>query len=99
MNQNNSERDSERYRMDKVRDEEITLYHNKNQMREYRIFRTDLWWSIYRKKQVGKFLFLQFLSWKNQWIMNKTYARIFYQRDEAESVLVIMKAKDEKKSD
>jgi hypothetical protein len=42
MNQNNSERDSERYRMDKVRDEEITLYHNKNQMREYRIFRTDL---------------------------------------------------------
>lgn len=85
--------------MDKVRDEEITLYHNKNLMREYRIFKTDLWWSIYRKKQVGKLLFMQFLTWKNVWSLNKSYARIFYQRDEAVGALIIMKAKDEKKSD
>jgi hypothetical protein len=68
-------------------------------MREYRIFKTDLWWSIYRKKQVGKLLFMQFLTWKNVWSLNKSYARIFYQRDEAVGALIIMKAKDEKKSD
>ena len=85
--------------MDKVRNEEITLYHNKNLMREYRIFKTDLWWSIYRKKQVGKLLFMQFLTWKNVWSLNKSYARIFYQREEAVGALIIMKAKDEKKSD
>lgn len=85
--------------MDKVRNEEITLYHNKNLMREYRIFKTDLWWSIYRKKQLGKLLFMQFLTWKNVWSLNKSYARIFYQREEAVGALIIMKAKDEKKSD
>jgi hypothetical protein len=68
-------------------------------MREYRIFKTDLWWSIYRKKQVGKLLFMQFLTWKNVWSLNKSYARIFYQRDEAVWALIIMKAKDEKESD
>jgi hypothetical protein len=67
-------------------------------MREYRIFKTDLWWSIYRKKQVGKLLFMQFLTWKNRWSLNKSYARIFYQREEAVGALIIMKAKDEKKS-
>ena len=64
-------------------------------MREYRIFKTDLWWSIYRKKQVGKLLFMQFLTWKNGWSLNKSYARIFYQREEAVWVLIVMKAKDE----
>lgn len=64
-------------------------------MREYRIFKTDLWWSIYRKKQVGKLLFMQFLTWKNWWSLNKSYARIFYQRDEAVGALIIVRARDE----
>lgn len=68
-------------------------------MREYRIFKTDLWWSIYRKKQVGKLLFMQFLTWKNVWSTNKGYARVFYKREDAEECLVVIKAKDEKKSD
>lgn len=84
--------------MDKVRNEEITLYHNKNLMREYRIFKTDLWWSIYRKKQVGKLLFMQFLTWKNGWSLNKSYARIFYQRDEAVSAMVTIKVRDKKRN-
>lgn len=68
-------------------------------MREYRIFKTDLWWSIYRKKQVGKLLFMQFLTWKNVWSTNKGYTRVFYKREDAEECLVVIKAKDEKKSD
>ena len=68
-------------------------------MWEYKIYKTDLWWSIYRKKEIWKLFYMQFLNWNNKWTTNKSYARIFYHREQAVSALVIMKAKDEKKSD
>jgi hypothetical protein len=64
-------------------------------MREYKIYKTDLWWSIYRKLERWKFIYMQFLDWHNSWTTNKDYARIFYHREIAVSALVIVKAKDE----
>lgn len=68
-------------------------------MREYKIYKTDLWWGIYRKKYVGSIMMLQYLNWHNLWGTNKTNAKTFYDREDALSVLVVMKTKDEKKSD
>jgi len=69
-------------------------------MREYRIIRSDLWWNIYRKKQIGRLMMLQYLNWKNLWTPNKSYAKTFYHREDAVSALVIIRKKDEwKKSD
>lgn len=68
-------------------------------MYEYRIVKNDLWWMIYRKKEIGKLLLLQYLNWKGLRTPNKWLARTFYKREDAVSMLVVMKRKDEKKSD
>ena len=68
-------------------------------MWEYKIYKTDLWWSIYRKKYVGKIIMVQYLNWHNLWTPNKISARIFYSEEDAVSNLALVKHKDEKKSD
>lgn len=69
-------------------------------MREYRVVRTDLWWIISRKKQMWKLILLQYLNWKGLRAANKWFARIFYNREDAVSGLVIQKRKDDwEKSD
>lgn len=68
-------------------------------MREYKIFKTDMGWSIYRKKNIGKLIMMQFLNGHDQWTTNKGAAKTFYHRDDAVGALVIIKQRDEKKSD
>lgn len=68
-------------------------------MYEYKIYRSELGWSIYRKKQIWKLMILQYLysnglRWPNKWL-----ARIFYQKESAVSALVVVKKKEEQKSD
>lgn len=62
--------------------------------REYKIFKTDLWFSIYRKKENWKLITLQYLSWKDNRITNKTLARTFYHKEDALSTLVVVRRKD-----
>ena len=68
-------------------------------MREYKIFKTDLWFWIYKKLEKDGRLSLWFLSWNEQWTLRKDFAKTFYHRDDATAALVIMKHKDEQKSD
>lgn len=69
-------------------------------MREYKIFKTDLWWAIYRKKQVGSIVMMQYLNGNDLRTSKKILARTFYHREDAVSALVIQKRKDEwEKSD
>ena len=68
-------------------------------MREYRIIRNDLGWCISRKKEMWKLMVLQYLNWKGLRTPNKWLAKTFYHRDDAVSGLVVIKQKDEKKSD
>ena len=68
-------------------------------MREYKIYKTDLWFGIYKKREKGWFISVRFLDWKNKWTLRKEYARTFYSRDAALSVLTVMKHKDGKESD
>ena len=68
-------------------------------MREYKIYKTDLWYSIYRKKYKWKLMMMQFLYWNESWGTNKTLAKIFYHKEDALSALTIMKAKDGKDTD
>jgi hypothetical protein len=46
-----------------------------------------------------RLMLLQYLNWKWLWVANKGFARTFYKREDAVSVLVVMKKKDEQKSD
>ena len=67
---------------------------------EYKIYKTDLWWSIYRKKHIWKLMLMQYLYSNENWWPNKWLAKVFYHKESAESALVVMRRKDEwKESD
>lgn len=68
-------------------------------MREYKIYKTSLWWGIYRKKQVWKMVMVQFLNWFGMRTPNKTAAKVYYHQDDALWDLSMMKVKDGKNSD
>lgn len=68
-------------------------------MREYKIIRTEMWRIISRKKEMGRLMLLQYLNWHGLWTPNKWAARTFYHESDAGSALVVIKKKDEKKSD
>ena len=68
-------------------------------MWEYKIYKTDLGYGIYKKREVEGRISLWFLGWNEQWTLRKDFAKTFYHRDDAASALVIMKHKDEQKSD
>lgn len=69
-------------------------------MREYKIFKTQLGYSIYRKKEEWKLLTVEFLNWHKERTPNKTIAKTFYHEEDAVSALTILKHRDEwKKSD
>lgn len=68
-------------------------------MYEYRIIRNDRGRIIYRKKEIGKLLLLQYLNSYKLRTPNKWSAKTFYKREDAVDALMIMKANDRKKSD
>ena len=68
-------------------------------MREYKLCKTDLWFSIYNKLEKDGRISLWFLGWDGKRVLRKDFARTFYHREDAVSNLVVMKAKDEQKSD
>ena len=68
-------------------------------MWEYKIYKTDLWYWIYRKKYVGKMIVVQYLNWHDLWTPHKIQAKTFYNQDDAVSGLSIMKHKDGKDTD
>ena len=69
-------------------------------MREYKIIKTELWWILSRKKQMGRLMMLQYLYGSKNWWPNKWLAKTFYHQWSAESALVVMKHRDEwKESD
>ena len=68
-------------------------------MREYKIVKSDLGRNIYKKREKDWKISLVYLGWDNRRVLNKSYAKIFYHREDALAALVIVKRKDEKKSD
>ena len=64
-------------------------------MWEYKIYKTNLGYWIYRKKQVGSILLIQFLHANDLRGVHKSTARTFYTKDAALSALVIVKSKEE----
>lgn len=84
----------------KSNDEKIVYFVTELTMWEYKIYKTDLWYGIYRKKNLGKMVMLQYLTGHDTWCSNKILARTFYKREDAVSALVVIRHKDEwKKSD
>ena len=65
-------------------------------MYEYRIIKNDRWWIIYRKKEMGKLILLQYLNWHLLRTPNKWIAKTFYRKEDAADALVLMKARDKK---
>ena len=65
-------------------------------MREYKIYKTDLWYGIYRRRYIGKMLAVQYLNSHNLRAANKDTARVFYTEESATSALIVQKIKDGK---
>lgn len=68
-------------------------------MREYKIVKSDLGWNIYKKLEKDWKLSIWFLGWDGKRILNKSYAKTFYHREDALAALVITKTKDGKNTD
>ena len=65
-------------------------------MREYKIYKTDLWYGIYKKREKDWMLSMRFLDTKGKWTLKKDYARTFFHREDAVSALSVVKVKDGK---
>lgn len=61
--------------------------------REYKIYPTDLWYSIYRQKDIEDERIVQYLNWYWKWSPNKRTARSFMNKDDAVSGLIIVRWK------
>lgn len=68
-------------------------------MREYKIYKTDLGYWIYKKREKDWMLSMRFLDTKGKWTLKKDYARTFFHREDAVSALSIIKVKDGKDAD
>lgn len=68
-------------------------------MWEYRIIKCDLWWNIYKKKEGDGYISLRFLGSQGKWVLNKDWAKIYYNREDAASDLVLVRHKDGKDAD
>ena len=68
-------------------------------MREYNVVRTELGWIISRKKEMWRLMMLQYLNGYWLWTPNKSSARIFYSEEKAVSARMVIKKREEKKSD
>lgn len=64
-------------------------------MREYKIYKTDLGWGIYKKLEKNWFIQMWFLHPQDKRWLNKDSAKTFYHREDAVSALIIMRRKDE----
>lgn len=82
-------------------DKEINVVYilSYNKMWEYKIVKSDLWYNVYRKKEKDWILQLRFYSWKDNWTLNKNYAKTFYHKEDAMGALTLIKIKNEKESD
>lgn len=67
--------------------------------RDYKIVKSNLGFQIYKKLEKDGFLSIWFLWPENKRILNKSYAKTFYHKEDALSVLQVMKAKDGKDAD
>ena len=67
-------------------------------MREYKIFKTELWYSIYRKKSVWELIVLQFLNGNDNRTTWKMAAKTFYTKESALSALASKRFKDGKEN-
>lgn len=65
-------------------------------MREYKIYKTDLWFGIYKKLEKDGFISIWFLAWDDKRTLRKDYARTFYHREDAMAAMTVMKIKDKK---
>lgn len=68
-------------------------------MWEYKIFKTDLGWGIYKKREKNWITQLWFLCQNNTWKLDKSCANTYYHREDALSALIVAKRKDGKDAD
>ena len=68
-------------------------------MREYKPIRTERWWILSRKKEMGRLILLQYLNWHNLWSINKGSAKVFYSQSTLESAITVFRMRDKKKAE
>lgn len=64
--------------------------------REYRITQWEFWYIIFKQNKVDDMLYISFLCRQDKWSKNKSFARNFYTKGDAEWYLVLIRRKDKK---
>lgn len=67
-------------------------------MWEYKIENSDLWYKIFRHPKWDDSI-KEYYDVRWEWNTNKTYAKIFFHRDDAASALSIIRMKNGKNAD
>ena len=62
--------------------------------REYRITQWELWYIIFKQYQQDDMLYISLLGYQDKWSKNKSFARNFYTKEDAEWYLVLIRRKD-----
>ena len=60
---------------------------------EYKILKSDLWYSIYRKREEWKLIYVEYLNWDGKWIINRDSARVFHTEDDVKSAFIVCRRK------
>ena len=60
---------------------------------EYKILKSDLWYSIYRKREEGKFIYVEYLNWDGKWVLSRDSARVFHTEDDVKSAFIVCRRK------
>lgn len=62
-------------------------------MRVYKITKSDLWYNVYRKKELENWTMRLERLQDNTYTLNRTFAKTFYHLNDATSALVVARAK------
>ena len=61
--------------------------------REYKILKSDLWYSIYRKREEWKLIYVEYLNWDGKWVLSRDSARVFHTEDDVMSAFTVCRRK------
>lgn len=62
--------------------------------REYKITQWEFWYIIFKQYKQDDILYISFLCHQDKWNRNKSFARNFYKKEDAEWYLVLIRRKD-----
>lgn len=68
-------------------------------MREYKILQWDMWYKIYKKKELDWIMSMWFLWPENKWVLDSNSAKLYYHKDDVLAALTFARFTDGKQNE